>query len=91
MSFLNDTELNELGFASLGKNVKVSRRASIYNANRISVGDCSRIDDFCVLSPGTGGIQRFPLCPEPTEIRGVWQNGFANFAPMYGGGKLPMN
>ena len=35
--------------------------------------------------------QRFPLCPEPTEIRGVWQNGFANFAPMYGGGKLPMN
>ena len=36
-------------------------------------------------------VQRFPLCPEPTEIRGVWQNGFANFAPMYGGGKLPMN
>ena len=26
--------------------------------------------------------QRFPLCPEPTEIRGVWQNGFANFAPL---------
>ena len=50
-----------------------------------------------ILKNGAGQIevvvdkQRFPLCPEPTEIRGVWQNGFANFAPMYGGGKLPMN
>ena len=46
------------------------------------------------LLDGLDGLfppQRFPLCPEPTEIRGVWQNGFANFAPLDGGGKLPIN
>jgi len=45
-----------MGFASLGRNVKLSRKASIYNPARISIGDYSRIDDFCVLSAGAGGI-----------------------------------
>lgn len=56
MSFLTDGELAELGFASLGRNVLISRKASIYGASRISIGDNSRIDDFCVLSAGAGGI-----------------------------------
>ncbi|PPD54708.1 MAG: galactoside O-acetyltransferase [Methylotenera sp.] len=56
MSFYDDSELSKMGFLSLGKNVKISRKASIYNAARISIGDFSRIDDFCVLSAGKGGI-----------------------------------
>jgi len=57
MSVYTDNELHEMGFASIGQNVRVSRKASIYNAAQISIGDFSRVDDFCVLSAGAGGIQ----------------------------------
>lgn len=57
MAFYTESELKELGFKSIGQNVKVSKLASIYGANRISIGDNSRIDDFCVLSAGEGGIE----------------------------------
>lgn len=57
MSFITNDELKAMGFKHLGKDVKISSKASIYNAKNISVGDFSRIDDFCVLSAGTGGIQ----------------------------------
>lgn len=50
MAYLTQNELNELGFKYLGQNVKVSDKASIYDSRRISIGDHSRIDDFCVLS-----------------------------------------
>lgn len=57
MSFHNPDALREMGFLSVGENVKVSTKASIYGASRISLGAHSRIDDFCVLSAGEGGIQ----------------------------------
>lgn len=57
MAFYSKQELQEIGFKSLGENVKVSKLASIYGANKISIGDNSRIDDFCVLSAGEGGIE----------------------------------
>ena len=50
MPFLEDQELELLGFRYVGKNVKISDRASIYSPERISIGDNSRIDDFCVLA-----------------------------------------
>jgi len=56
MSFLSGAELFNLGFASLGENVKISRKASIYGAGQISIGSYVRIDDFCILSAGVGGI-----------------------------------
>ncbi len=46
-----------MGFASIGKNIRLSRKASIYNPDRISIGNFSRIDDFCVLSAGNEGIE----------------------------------
>ena len=46
-----------MGFASVGRNLLVSDRASFYNCSRISLGDNVRIDDFCVLSAGSGGIE----------------------------------
>ncbi len=52
MSFFDEQELAQLGFRSVGRDVKVSRKASIYNARNIAIGDHSRIDDFCVLSAG---------------------------------------
>ncbi len=57
MAFYDEKELQGLGFAEIGKGVKLSRKTSIYNAAKISIGDYSRIDDFCVLSAGTGGIR----------------------------------
>ncbi len=56
MSFFSDAELFDLGFKSLGQNVKISRKASIYGADRISIGSNVRVDDFCILSAGEGGI-----------------------------------
>lgn len=49
-SFYSQKELQGMGFRSLGDNVLISRKASIYGIERISVGSNVRIDDFCILS-----------------------------------------
>lgn len=56
MSYYSQDELNEIGFKRLGHDVQLSRKASIYGASRISIGDATRIDDYCVVSAGEGGI-----------------------------------
>ncbi len=50
MAFLSSSELQKLGFKHLGKNVRISDKASIYQPSEIEIGDESRIDDFCVIS-----------------------------------------
>jgi acetyltransferase-like isoleucine patch superfamily enzyme len=50
MAFLDIKQLEKLKFKYLGRNVKISDKASIYNADQIEIGDHSRIDDFCVIS-----------------------------------------
>jgi len=50
MAYYSDFELEELGFKYLGKHVKISKKASIYEAEKIEIGDNSRIDDFAILS-----------------------------------------
>lgn len=49
-SFYSEVELKEMGFKQIGQNVKISRKASIYSASDMILGDNVRIDDFCVLS-----------------------------------------
>ena len=56
MAYLNRTDLKKLNFHYLGDNVKLSDKVSIYNAENISLNDNCRIDDFCILSAGKGGI-----------------------------------
>ena len=56
MAMLSREAVEALGFASVGQNVQISDRASFYGVNRITVGDNTRIDDFCVVSAGLGGI-----------------------------------
>lgn len=56
MTALLPQQLASLGLASVGKNVQISERASIYGARRIRIGSNVRIDDFCILSAGEGGI-----------------------------------
>jgi galactoside O-acetyltransferase len=56
-SFYSTEELKKMGFKSIGKNVLISKKTSFYGASRISIGSNVRIDDFCVLSTGQGGIE----------------------------------
>jgi acetyltransferase-like isoleucine patch superfamily enzyme len=56
MSTYSQDELFAFGFKSLGKNVLISRKASIYGADKIEIGNNVRIDDFCVLSSGDDGF-----------------------------------
>lgn len=49
-TFYSEKELQKIGFKSVGRNVKLSRKASVYSPGSISIGDNVRIDDFCILS-----------------------------------------
>lgn len=56
MGTLSRQALEGMGFAALGRDVQVSDRASFYGLPRIALGDHVRIDDFCVISAGDGGV-----------------------------------
>ena len=56
MGFYTQEKLEKIGFKSLGKNVLISDKVSIYSPKNISIGNNVRIDDFCVLSAGDGYI-----------------------------------
>lgn len=49
-SYYTNEELKTLGLKSVGDDVRLSRKASLYGVNNISIGNHVRIDDFCVLS-----------------------------------------
>jgi acetyltransferase-like isoleucine patch superfamily enzyme len=56
MAYLTELQLKNLGFKSIGTNVLISDKSSIYNCDKISIGSNVRIDDFCIISAGSGGI-----------------------------------
>jgi galactoside O-acetyltransferase len=49
-SFYSIDELRGLGFKRFGQNVLISRKASIYGAESMTIGNDVRIDDFCIIS-----------------------------------------
>lgn len=57
MAPLSREELDRKGFKYVGKGVLISDKASFYNPANVEIGDFTRIDDFCVLSAGSGGIK----------------------------------
>lgn len=56
MSFMSSRELKSLGLKSYGRDVLISKKASIYGASNISIGNNVRIDDFCIISSSGGQI-----------------------------------
>lgn len=56
MGILTRDQIQELGFAHVGENCRLSDKTSYYNCKHIHIGNNVRIDDFCVLSAGMGGI-----------------------------------
>ncbi len=49
-SYYSNEELINFPFKSLGDDVLISRKCSIYSPEKISIGNHVRIDDFCILS-----------------------------------------
>lgn len=50
MGFYTKEELKKIGFKSVGENVLISDKCSIYSPESIEIGNSVRIDDFCILS-----------------------------------------
>lgn len=57
MSYLDTEAIKKLRLKYVGKGIKISKKASLYNPKNISIGDWTRIDDFVVISAGKGGIE----------------------------------
>ena len=51
--FLTINQLHSIGFKSIGENVLISDKCSIYSPHLIEIGNNVRIDDFAILSPST--------------------------------------
>lgn len=49
-NFYTEEELKQIGFKSVGENVKISKKASIYKPELMSIGNNVRIEDNCVLN-----------------------------------------
>lgn len=83
MAYLSREQLESMGFASLGENVKISDKASIYDPARMTIGDHSRIDDFCVVS-GAVTIGKYvhiaPLCLVAGGELGIELHDFSGLA-----------
>jgi len=83
MAYYTQEQLINLGFKLIGRNVKISDKASIYNCNQIEIEDNSRIDDFCVVS-GKIKIGRnvhiTPMCLVAGGEKGITFEDFTTIA-----------
>lgn len=55
--FLNDKQLKNLKFKSLGRNIKISSNVTIIGAKKIVIGNNVRIDDYTILSVQEGFLK----------------------------------
>ncbi|MNN34278.1 dTDP-4-amino-4,6-dideoxy-D-glucose acyltransferase [compost metagenome] len=83
MAYYSEKQLEAMGFKHLGKNVRISDKASIYNCDQIEIGDNSRVDDFCIVS-GRVKIGRYchitPMCLVAGGNPGVFLADFCTLA-----------
>ncbi len=83
MAYYSEDQLKEMGFKYLGRNVKISDKASIYNADQMEIGDNSRIDDFCIVS-GKVTIGKYvhiaPFCLLAGGEKGIHMSDFSGLA-----------
>ncbi len=83
MAYLSRDILEQMDFKCLGKNVRISDKASVYNPDQIEIGDNSRVDDFCVIS-GRIRIGKFvhiaPMCLVAGGDEGVVFEDFSGLA-----------
>ncbi|MBD9663190.1 acyltransferase [Variovorax sp. VRV01] len=83
MAYLDESELKKVGFKKIGKGVKISRNANIYDPELIELGDYCRIDDFCVISGAICFgmfIHVTPMCLLAGGTIGLTIGDFSTFA-----------
>jgi galactoside O-acetyltransferase len=92
VSVYTQEELVALGFASVGSDVRVDRRAAIFGANSIHLGSHVRVDCFAVITagPATVRISSYTHIAAHTYISGAqggveigYGAGLAPFAAVY--------
>ena len=83
MAYYTENELVKFGFKKIGKNVKISTKASIYNSECIEIDDNSRIDDFCVISGKVSlgkNVHIAPYCLVAGGTEGITLEDFSGLA-----------
>jgi acetyltransferase-like isoleucine patch superfamily enzyme len=83
MAYLSREALEAAGFKRIGRSVRVSDKASIYNPELIEIGDFSRIDDFCVISGNVWigrNVHIAPLCLVAGGEKGIVFGDFSGLA-----------
>ena len=83
MAYLSREALEAMGFARLGRNVKISDKASIYEPEKMEIGDHCRIDDFCVVSGRIvmgRNVHIAPLCLVAGGTPGITLEDFSGLA-----------
>jgi acetyltransferase-like isoleucine patch superfamily enzyme len=83
MAYYTDSQLVAIGFKKLGRNVKISDKASIYDVNKIEIGDNSRIDDFCVISGNVSighNVYIGPMCLVACGEEGIIMEDFSTLS-----------
>ncbi|MCS7305237.1 MAG: acyltransferase [Thermoguttaceae bacterium] len=53
---LSEEEIRQIGFGSVGKEVRITRYALFFNPGKIFIGNRVRIDAFAIVSAGEEGI-----------------------------------
>ena len=48
-AYFSDDEVENLGFSSIGKNVKIKKNVGIVGTENVSIGDNVKIDDFTMI------------------------------------------
>lgn len=87
IGFFSKEEIFELGFGSVGGNVKISKTSTLYNRDRIFIGDNVRIDNFCVIAPSGNAkfnIGNYVHISAHSFINGLAEiviNNFVTFSP----------
>lgn len=83
--YYSESELRAAGFRSVGRDVKVHSRASLYQIENIALGDYARIDDFAIIiATGPVDIGAYVHVPNYCYIaagRGVILQDFVTLAP----------
>jgi len=83
-SYYTDLELKNIGFKSVGQNVLISKKASIYGVEKMEIGSNVRIDDFCFLS-GNIKLGNYILisvgCILYGSVDGILMEDFSTLAP----------
>ena len=54
--YYTESELAQLGFAAYGADVRISRNCAIIGAQNVRIGSHVRIDDYVVISAGSGSL-----------------------------------